>query len=99
MSESTSRGVYGIAVASELTGVGEQTIRLYEKRGLVTPQRTAGGTRRYSEDDLAVVRRVAKMVIDGFNLIGARRVLELEEANERLQQHIDDLGRGSGEER
>lgn len=91
MSESAARGVYAISVAAELTGVGEQTIRLYEKKGLLTPQRTPGGTRRYSEDDLALVRQIATMLATGFNLVGVRRVLELEAVNEKLRQRIAKL--------
>ncbi len=86
-----ARGVYAIAVAAELTGLGEQTLRLYERKGLLTPARTAGGTRRYSVDDLAVLRRIAELLAEGINLLGARRVLELEAANDRLEKRIDDL--------
>ncbi|WP_375385968.1 MerR family transcriptional regulator [uncultured Microbacterium sp.] len=83
--------MYAIAVAAELTGLGEQTLRLYERKGLLTPARTAGGTRRYSVDDLAVLRRIAELLAEGINLLGARRVLELEAANDRLEKRIDDL--------
>jgi DNA-binding transcriptional MerR regulator len=91
----SSRGVYGITVAAELVGLGEQTLRLYERKGLLEPSRTAGGTRRYSEDDLTVLRRVIELIDAGVNLVGARLVLELEAANERLQSQIDDLTAGS----
>jgi len=91
----SSRGVYGITVAAELVGLGEQTLRLYERKGLLEPSRTAGGTRRYSEDDLAVLRRVSELIDAGVNLAGARHVLELEAANERLRSQIDDLTAGS----
>lgn len=80
----TARGVYSIAVAAELVGLGEQTLRLYERRGLLTPDRTAGGTRRYSADDLHTLRRVAALLGEGLNLAGAQRVLELEAENHRL---------------
>ena len=60
----SSRGVYAIAVAAELVGVGEQTLRLYEKKGLLTPQRTAGGTRRYSADDVATALRIVALISD-----------------------------------
>jgi MerR family transcriptional regulator/heat shock protein HspR len=82
------RAVYGIAVAAELAGVGEQTLRLYERRGLLTPMRTAGGTRRYSDEDVAVLRRVVELLAEGLNLTGARRVLELEAANLQLRRRI-----------
>src|SRR5688572_7775695 len=80
----TARGVYSIAVAAELVGLGEQTLRLYERRGLLTPDRTAGGTRRYSADDLRVLRRVAALLEEGLNLAGAQRVLQLEAQNDLL---------------
>jgi MerR family transcriptional regulator/heat shock protein HspR len=83
-----SRGVYGIAVAAEIVGVGDQTLRLYESKGLLTPDRTPGGTRRYSEEDLEVMRRVIALLAEGVNLAGARRILELEAANDRLRAQI-----------
>jgi len=88
VAESSALGVYGIAVAAELTGVGEQTLRLYEKKGLLTPIRTPGGTRRYSENDLADVRRVAQLLLDGVNLTGARRILELEATIDALRAKL-----------
>lgn len=87
----SSRGVYGIAVAAEMAGVGEQTLRLYESKGLFTPSRSAGGTRRYSDDDLDVVRRVGELVAEGVNLVGVRRVMQLEQINEGLRREIADL--------
>lgn len=69
---------YGITGASERSGVGEQTLRLYEQKGLISPRRTGGGTRRYSDDDLERVARVTALVGEGINLAGVRRVLELE---------------------
>lgn len=86
-----SAGVYGIAVAAELVGVGEQTLRLYERKGLLAPSRTAGGTRRYSEEDLSTVRRVIELVEVGVNLVGIRHVLELEAANQALRARLDEL--------
>jgi MerR family transcriptional regulator/heat shock protein HspR len=87
----SARGVYGISVAAELAGVGEQTLRLYERKGLLTPSRTIGGTRRYSDDDVSVLLRVAELVNEGVNITGVRRVLDLEAANLVLQKRIDDL--------
>jgi MerR family transcriptional regulator, heat shock protein HspR len=81
----SEQGVYAISVAAELLGVGVQTLRLYEARGLVTPSRTEGGTRRYSEDDLARMRRVTALLDEGVNLTGAGRVMDLEDENERLR--------------
>ncbi len=85
---SRSRGVYGITVAAEILGVGDQTLRLYERKGLLTPDRTPGGTRRYSEDDLDVVRRVIALLDDGVNIVGARHVLAVEADNLRLRRQV-----------
>jgi len=83
--EDPARGVYGISVAAELTGMAPQTLRLYEQRGLVSPARTAGGTRRYSDHDLDRLRRIGELVKDGLNLAGVAMVLDLEQDNARLQ--------------
>ncbi|GAB3621877.1 MerR family transcriptional regulator [Glutamicibacter endophyticus] len=90
-SRTSSLGVYGITVAAELVGVGEQTLRLYERKGLLEPSRTAGGTRRYSEDDLQIVRRVIELLEAGVNLVGIRHVLELETENRLLRAELDRL--------
>ena len=87
----SKHGVYGIAVAAELVGVGEQTLRLYERKGLLTPVRTSGGTRRYSDHDVAVLRRVVELLSDGLNLAGALRVLDLEAANALLRLRLAEL--------
>jgi MerR family transcriptional regulator, heat shock protein HspR len=79
------RGVYAISVAAELSGVSEQSLRLYERHGLVTPDRTAGGTRRYSADDLARLQRISELVDAGVNLAGIARILDLEDDNAELQ--------------
>lgn len=92
----SSRGVYGITVAAELVGIGEQALRLYERKGLLTPARTAGGTRRYSDDDLAILRRVVELVEAGVNLVGARHVLELEAANRLLRSRLEELAGDAG---
>jgi MerR family transcriptional regulator/heat shock protein HspR len=84
----SARGVYGIALAAEMAGVGEQTLRLYERKGLITPARTAGGTRRYSEDDVTLLRRVVELLADGLNLAGVRRVLDLETTNSQLRERL-----------
>jgi len=84
-----TRGVYAISVAAELVGMGSQTLRLYERRGLLEPQRSVGGTRRYSSDDLERLRRVARLVSRGVNLTGVAMVLDLQDANERLQADLD----------
>ena len=82
----TARAVYAISVAAELTGTAVQNLRVYERRGLVEPSRTEGGTRRYSEDDLTRIRRVVDLLEDGLNLAGIALVLALEDDNDRLRQ-------------
>lgn len=79
-----SHGVYGISVAAELSGVPVQSLRLYESHGLLTPIRSDGGTRRYSADDLARLRRISRLVAAGVNLAGIGRILELEDDNAAL---------------
>jgi len=82
------RGVYGITVAADLVGVGEQALRLYERKGLLTPSRTTGGTRRYSADDVTTLLRVVELLAEGVNLTGARYVLELEASNRELERQV-----------
>lgn len=84
-------GVYAISVVAQLVGTGQQNIRLYERRGLLTPDRTAGGTRQYSESDLVVLRRISELLEEGLNLAGVAKVLELEAVNARLQSELDRL--------
>jgi DNA-binding transcriptional MerR regulator len=84
-SDHHERGVYAISVAAELTGAGVQNLRVYERRGLVEPDRTDGGTRRYSEADLDRVRRVLELLEEGLNLAGIALVLDLEDDNARLR--------------
>lgn len=82
-------GVYSISVASELSQVGLQTLRLYERRHLIRPQRTAGGTRRYSEDDIGRIRRITELVATGVNLPGVERILALEDECADLRAQLD----------
>jgi len=82
------RGVYAISVAANLVGTGIQNLRAYEKRGLLTPDRTSGGSRLYSEDDLTRLRRITELLGVGLNLAGIELVLGLEEDNAQLR---DDL--------
>jgi len=79
------QAVYVISVAAELAGVHPQTLRIYERKGLVEPGRTSGGSRRYSEADIALLRRIQELTNEGMNLAGVRRVLELEAEVERLR--------------
>ena len=90
----SSRGVYGISVAAELTGLGLQNIRAYEKFGLLTPGRSAGGTRRYSDDDLVRLRRIRELLEAGLNLAGIAKVLDLEVDNAGLRAELDDRSTG-----
>ena len=79
------RGVYGISVAAELVGMGVQNLRLYEARGLLEPDRTPGGTRRYSPNDLVRLRRISELLTAGLNLAGIAMVLDLERENAELR--------------
>lgn len=80
-----ARGVYGISVAAEMVGMGVQTLRLYEARGLLAPERTEGGTRRYSTNDLNRLHRIGDLLQAGLNLAGISMVLNLETENTRLR--------------
>ncbi len=80
------RGVYGISVASELSDISEQSLRLYERHGLLTPARSAGGTRRYSANDLTRLQRISELVAAGVNLAGIDRILSLEDRNAALDE-------------
>lgn len=82
------RAVYIISVAAELAGVHPQTLRIYERKGLVQPHRTSGNTRRYSEEDIVRLRRVQRLTQGGVNLAGVKRIMELEEELDRLREHV-----------
>ncbi|MEJ1181414.1 MerR family transcriptional regulator [Pseudarthrobacter sp. NPDC055928] len=83
-----ARALYAISVAAQLTGTGQQNIRLYETRGLLTPVRTAGGTRQYSDTDIAILLRIGELLQEGLNLAGVAKVLELEAANAKLRRAL-----------
>lgn len=85
------RAVYVISVAAELAGMHPQTLRIYERRGLLTPARTQGGNRRYSEEDIARLRRIANLATTGMNLEGIRHVMFLEEEVVRLRAELEEL--------
>lgn len=87
--------MYSIAVAAELAGLPQATLRLYERKGLLSPARTDGGTRRYSDDDVAQLRRVAGLQEDGVNLTGIGIVLELQGENEALRREIAETASGN----
>ncbi len=88
MASNDQRALYVISVAAELAGVHPQTLRIYERKGLVDPARTGGGSRRYSDRDIARLRRIHELTAAGLNLEGVRRVMELEAENERLRQAL-----------
>ena len=77
-----------ISVAAELAGMHPQTLRIYERKGLLAPARTGGGSRRYSDADIRILQRIAELTNDGLNLAGVKRVLELEAENEALRQQV-----------
>jgi MerR family transcriptional regulator/heat shock protein HspR len=86
------RGVYMISVAAELAGMHPQTLRIYEARGLITPSRSAGKTRLYSQDDVERLRRIQELTSElGMNLAGVERVFELEEELEKMRARMDRL--------
>lgn len=89
--------VYVISVAAELAGVHPQTLRIYERRGLVEPARTSGGSRRYSDADIALLRKIQELTNAGMNLVGVQRVLELEARVAELEARLEQVRR-SGEE-
>lgn len=84
-----TQAVYVISVAAELAGMHPQTLRIYERRGLVNPARTQGGNRRYSDADIETLQRISELAAAGMNLEGIRRVMELEHENARLRAELD----------
>lgn len=94
MSNSNDRAIYVISVAAQLAGMHPQTLRIYERRGLVTPARTTGGNRRYSDADIARLRRIAELASIGMNLEGIRHVMSLEEEVARLRHEVAELRQG-----
>lgn len=95
----SDHGVYAISVAAEMVSMEIQNLRVYERRGLLTPDRTAGGTRLYSADDVERLERIRDLLADGLNLAGIARVLELEDEVVRLRARLDRAeGRAAGEQ-
>jgi len=82
------QAVYVISVAAELAGMHPQTLRIYERRGLLDPARTSGGNRRYSEADVDLLQRIAQFTTDGLNLAGVKRVMALEAEVSRLEAEL-----------
>ena len=88
------RGVYMISVAAELAGMHPQTLRIYESRGLIEPERTSGGTRRYSAEDVERLRRIQELTSEmGMNLAGVEKVFELAPELDRLRERMRRLER------
>lgn len=94
-SSARTHGVFAISVAAEMVSMEIQNLRVYERRGLVSPARTAGGTRLYSEADIAVLHRVRELLAEGLNLVGIARVLALEDEVRRLRAANARLRSGS----
>jgi MerR family transcriptional regulator/heat shock protein HspR len=88
--ENRDRALYIISVAAELAGVHPQTLRIYERKGLIEPSRTVGRSRRYSDRDIALLQRIQELTNEGVSLVGVRKILdleaELEDARERIEQ-------------
>jgi MerR family transcriptional regulator, heat shock protein HspR len=87
----TRRAVFVISVAAELAGMHPQTLRIYERKGLLEPARTPGGTRRYSQEDIERLQLIQELTSQGLNLEGVRRVLALQEENRTLKRKVDRL--------
>ena len=85
--------VYVISVAAEMAGVHPQTLRIYERRGLIKPYRTPGGTRRYSQADIERLALIQKLTSQGLNLEGVKQVLDLSERVERLEDELHQMRR------
>ena len=85
MSDDPTRGVFAISVAAEMVSMQVQNLRVYERRGLLEPHRTSGGTRLYSQADIETLHRIRELLADGLNLAGIARVLELEDEVRRLR--------------
>ena len=83
-----TRAVYVISVAAELAGMHPQTLRIYERKGLLEPSRTGGGSRRYSQRDIARLHRIAELTNVGLNLEGVKRVMELEDEVRDLREQL-----------
>jgi MerR family transcriptional regulator/heat shock protein HspR len=85
------RALYIISVAAELAGVHPQTLRIYERKGLIEPSRTEGRSRRYSDRDIALLQRIQELTNEGVSLAGVRKILELEAELEEVQARVADL--------
>ena len=87
------RPLYMISIAAELAGVHPQTLRMYEQKGLITPKRTGGNTRMYSQADIERLNMISELTAEGINLAGVIRILDLQGRLEQRDKEIDDLHR------
>jgi DNA-binding transcriptional MerR regulator len=92
-SPASSRGVFAISVAAEMVSMEIQNLRVYERRGLLEPDRTSGGTRLYSPDDIDTLNRIRELLADGLNLAGIAHVLRLEGRIRTLESEVSRLRR------
>ena len=88
--DQSDRALYSISVVTELTGVSQQALRGYEDKGLITPRRTDGGTRRYSRDDIDRINEIAKLLETGLNTEGVHQVMKLQAEADGLRQELKD---------
>jgi MerR family transcriptional regulator/heat shock protein HspR len=91
MANDRDRALYIISVAAELAGVHPQTLRIYERKGLIEPSRTEGRSRRYSDRDIALLQRIQELTNEGVSLVGVRKVLELEAELDDARDRIEEL--------
>jgi MerR family transcriptional regulator, heat shock protein HspR len=92
--EPSNRALYIISVAAELAGVHPQTLRIYERKGLLNPARTAGNTRRYSDRDIARLRTIQKLTQEqGVNLAGVRMIVDLQNELDRMRDRVERMAR------
>jgi len=90
-----ANAVYVISAAAELSGMHPQTLRIYERKGLVQPARTTGGSRRYSDEDVALLLRISELTSEGMNLVGVKKILELEQRVTELEAKLEHQLRAS----
>ncbi len=91
MSKETRRAVFVISVAAELAGMHPQTLRIYERKGLIEPFRTSGGTRRYSQEDIDRLNQIQELTDQGLNLEGVKQVIEYQDKVARLEKRVASL--------
>lgn len=91
MNGSQSSALFVISVAAEMAGMHPQTLRIYERKGLITPYRTPGGTRRYSQSDIQRLILIQELTTRGLNLEGVRQVLDLKRQLELMHDEIESL--------